>query len=137
MGALRRLAGEAAYVLDGLLHRLDPRGVELILSQLSLWFALVFLVSDSPLRPQPVRVWSAWCMAAAVLKLAGVLASLTHRPPAWSRGARILGDFMGMIFWFVLTTILFWFARGGIAWGGYLVISLAQGWAGYRAARNV
>lgn len=120
-----------AIVLD-----LDTRGVELLSAQLSLWFCVVFLTSDSTARPQPVLLWSAWCALAALGKVAGVAATLMVPSPSWGRWVRLGGNFLGLGFWTVLAGVIFILARGGIGWGSFGMIALAQVWCFYRVVRG-
>lgn len=120
-----------AIVLD-----LDTRAVEFLTAQLSLWFALVLLTSDAAYRPVPAQVWSLWCATAATLKLLGIGASFDPRPPRWARRARLAGAALGMVFWIVLSVVLFALLRGGLSWGGYAIIAAAQGWVACRLWRD-
>jgi hypothetical protein len=120
-----------AIVLD-----LDTRAVEFLTAQLSLWFALVLLTSDAAYRPVPFWAWSLWCATAGVLKLLGIGASFEPRPPRWARWARLVGAVLGTIFWIVLTVVLFALLRGGLSWGGYAIVALAQGWVAFRLWRE-
>lgn len=114
---------------------LDTRPVELLTAQLSLWFAVVLLTSDSPNRPHPLWLWPLWCGLAGTSKALGVGATLDGHPPLWSRHARQVGACLGLFFWFALTSVLFFVARGGIAWGGYGIIAVAQSWCFFRLWR--
>lgn len=130
-------AGPMRRVCRAIVHDLDSRPTELLTAALSLWFAAVFLASDSPNRPQPVALWSLWCGCAGVCKIAGVYPTLVGREPGrWLRRVRVLGSLLGLIFWIVLAVALFLLARGGIAWGGYALIAVAQGLALYRLTRR-
>lgn len=118
------------------LGRLETRLVEFLTATLSLWFAIVLLTSEASYRPVPAWAWSAWCLTAAMLKLLGVGASFEPIPPLWSRYARLAGSILGAIFWTILATVLFILLRGGLSWGGYGVIALAQSWCVVRVWRD-
>lgn len=121
-----------------IVYDLDPRPVELLTAQLSLWFSVVLLISDSPNRPQPWWAWSLWCFLSAALKVGGVMPTLVRFPaPPWARVVRVLGNLFGLTFWVVLACVLFLLARGGIAWGGYGMLAAAQAWALFRLTRRV
>ena len=115
-------------IMRAIIFDLDTRPVEFLTAQLSLWFALVLITSDAAYRPQPLWFWPLWCALAGVAKLLGVGASFDPRPPLWARRARIVGSFLGAIFWIVLATVLFLLLRGGLSWGGYAIIAAAQAW---------
>lgn len=117
---------------------LDPRAVELLTAQLSLWFAIVFVTSPSPNKLQPVWLWVAWCLAAGLTKAVGVLTTLrAEGPPLWTRHARIAGCFLGVGFWATLAAFLFALTRGqSIVWGGYFLVACAQAWALFRLFRG-
>lgn len=120
-----------------IVYDLDPRSVELLTSQLSLWFAVVLVTSPSPVRPQPWWLWSGWCGLAALCKIAGVLPTLVRYPPPWwSPWLRGAGNLLGLTFWTVLATVLFFLARGGIAWGGYAIVAAGQAWCLFRITRK-
>jgi hypothetical protein len=114
---------------------LDTRPVELLTAQLSLWFAVALWTSASPNRPEPFWLWSGWCAAAGLAKALGVGATLDATSPRWSYWSRRVGSFLGLFFWFALTSVFFFLARGGISWGGYFIIALAQSWCFLRLWR--
>jgi hypothetical protein len=124
--------------LRALVYDLDPRPVELLTAQLSIWFCLVLITSSSVARPLPWWLWSAWCGTAAALKIAGVLPTLVRFPPYWwTHWARAAGCLMGLTFWVVLATVLFLLAPYGISWGGYAVVAFGQAWCFFRLTRRV
>lgn len=122
--------------LRAIVYELDPRPVELLTSQLSLWYAFALATSESATRPQPWWLWSAWCATAALAKVVGVLPTLAAPAPRWSPWLRGAGCLLGLTFWIVLSTVFFALAGRGITWGGFACIAAAQGWCLYRIARR-
>lgn len=122
--------------LRALVFDVDTRGVEFLTAQLSLWFSLSLLTSDSPNRPQPVWFWPVWCGVAGLAKAAGFGAALDTSPPRWAHWSRLVGCLLGTVFWIVLATVLFSLARTGISWGGFAIIALAQAWCAFRVWRE-
>lgn len=125
-------------ILRALIYDLDPRPVELLASQISLWFAVVLTQTTTSAIPQPRWFWTIWCFVAAFAKVAGVLPSLlSDHPPRWSAWCRLVGAALGAFFWLVLAGVLVLLVPGGIGWGAFLILSGAQGWVLYRLGRSL
>lgn len=116
---------------------LDPRPVELLAAQLSLWFAWALTTTTTTSLPVPLWFWSLWALTAAVCKIIGVLPTLTGlNPPHWLQLVRGLGCLLGFFFWGVLSGVFLLLSPGGVGWGAFGIVGLAQGWAFYRVARK-
>lgn len=111
--------GRIARRVHYLWRNMDSAGIELVSAALSLWFAVAILVRLSD-NLGFGRGWALICGTAGVLKILGVLYE-------W-RGARITGLLLGAGFWAAFATAYVIVAHGGINWGGFVILSLAQMW---------
>jgi hypothetical protein len=104
-----------------------PDTIEILTGFISLWYAFVLTLPTTRSGPSWRYLFALWALSAALCKLIGVVYEL--------RAVRLLGLALGAGFWLVLASVFALAVKGGITWGGFLLLSLAQGWAYWRVYR--
>lgn len=104
-----------------------PDTIEILTGFISLWYAFVLTLPTTRSGPAWRYVFALWALSAALCKLIGVVYEL--------QAVRLLGLALGVGFWTVLAFVFALAVKGGITWGGFVLLALAQGWCWWRVYR--